>query len=132
MTKHSEKFDLPKHMCGLLALHTQLSDRLERGGNDLTPVDIINLKKKKLAVRSVIIATSVRSDTGPRLSEESVFPLSVDTLQLLQEKLQKEVEQARRTVNETSPVVTKLIGHLRLIENRLKQKKPWPELSEAA
>jgi hypothetical protein len=133
-----DNFEVPQHLSGILQLHSEISKRLRIGKEDLTPVEVTNLKKQKLALRDAIAKAPYDPDQGPPISEILLYPLTLDTLQLLKKRLESKLLQIKRSYGPTSPKIAKTEAVINLVAARIKQLSPSssssrePELSEAA
>ena len=100
MTNNRNK-TFPKHLCGLINAHNDVSDRLQIGANELTPIEITKLKKRKLLFRDAILAKCL-DGTGPEVTDSVLHPLSLETLQLLEEKLRTGIIDLKSRVGPTA------------------------------
>ncbi len=133
-----DNFQVPQHLTGILQSHSEISRRLDIGGNDLTPVEVTKLKKQKLALRDAIAKAPYDPDQGPPISEIVLYPLTLDTLQLLKQRLEQKLLQIKRSYGPTSPKIGKTEAVIAQVSARIGQLSPSssssrePELSEAA
>ena len=131
-----DTFEVPQHLVGILQKHSEISKLLRTGKNDLLPEHVTRLKKLKLLLRDAIAKAPYDPDQGPPISEIVLYPLTIDTLQLLKNRLEQKLLQIRRSYGSTSPKIGKIEAVINQVATRITQLSPdssyKPVLSEAA
>lgn len=111
---------LPVTLSGLLSLHSGFHDLID-GGN--VPEQVSEWKRQKLRVRTALLTHPIASDRGPKITREALFPLHVDTLELLRDRIRSELNSLKARVGPTATILAELQTLLHRVEERLEQRK---------